>query len=533
MGPIVQAVCDLNENTLTTEDRLDLIKSLSAADQLTVVEAILQTSGNAGRALRKLESTNKELHEIVQNLTRSPLHPAFFKNWVTIGENQFARVHCNGEERLVSAAPELDTSSLGTGSTVFLSAERNTVLSCATQPDVHVGQVGRVCDLYGETGVIVREHDQEITLERTFWLQQQSIKEGDQILWCPKTRLVWQVLSTANVNGVEHLTYHADQPPPRFAGYDEIRTNVITTFLNSVERPDLAAKYGAAPDQGALLLYGPPGCGKTLLARNLAHELKANFFVINASSVYSQWVGKSEQNVIDAFKAARKAKPALLFIDEVDAIGRVRGGTSSQYADRVVSVLLTQLEGAAGTPGIGVVAACNRVELVDPALRSRFGKQFLLGQPKRNALREIARIHFPETLPYRSEQTRERSIDLLVQHLTSPNANIDIATARFRNGKEQLITTRDLVSGRTVKQIAQAVGEAAFMREFCDGISGITEGDVAAAVENVAVGWRETLCVANVRGYVGNLPDDVDVVSVTPVTDRGRTSVYLHSGGAA
>ncbi|MDH3716243.1 MAG: AAA family ATPase, partial [Gammaproteobacteria bacterium] len=420
--PLLRMVCDVGEDAPSADDKLQLINGLPTEHQPDVMESLVRSLSDAGKAMHQLNAVNKELHASVVQLTRHPWHVATFRSWEEIGGRRDARVFCAGEDRLVGVAPDVDSSLLGAGASVFLSAERNVVLSSATRHSFEPGRVGKVCDVHGDHGVIVREQDQEITLGRAHWLSDATIKSGDQIVWCPKTFIVLEVMQSSSVPGVEELARQVDDAPPRFAGYEGVRDSVIGGFAYAMTQPDTAASYGIAPAEGALLLYGPPGCGKTLLARNLAHELGVKFFVINAASVYSPWVGESEQNVIEAFRKARDAAPALLFIDEIDAIGRVRGGRGQQHSDRVTSLLLTQMEGAAGTPGIGVVGACNRVDLLDPALRSRFGKQYLLPPPKRAALKEIVATHLSATLPYRSEDTRDRSIDAVVQRLTNPNA---------------------------------------------------------------------------------------------------------------
>ena len=527
LNAAVETLCDIGENAPGNNEKLSMVDAISMENRSQVIKALVRRLAEAATATRELSSVNAELHEMVANLTRKPLHVATFKCWVDVGGHNLARVFCAGEERLVTPAINLDTSTFGTGETVFLSAERNTLLSRAPNRRSHLGQLGDVREAHDNGCVIVREHGTDVSVERAHWLCDRTITEGDRIIWCPKSRLVLDVLDSAKVPGVQQITCEPDDPPPRFAGYDEIRDAVINGFTCAFAQPDTAARYGISPAEGALLLFGPPGCGKTLLARNLAHELNARFFVINASRIYSPWVGESEQHLDDAFRRARKAAPALLFIDEIDAIGRVRGGVAQHHADRVASLLLTQMEGAGGTPGIGIIAACNRLDLLDPALRSRFGRQFMLPPPRRSALRDIVATHLHPALPYRTDSAREACIDALVHQLSSPNAGIELATVRFRDGKTREVTTRDLVSGRAVKQIVEAACETAFRREVNQGIVGIDVPDVTLATEATIAGWRNVLCVGNVRNYLSDLPDDVDVVAVDPVTDLAQPARYL------
>ena len=527
---IRQALCAMGKQALSPEEKLTLLKQLPDEQQQIALDQLVHQLGAADVELKKLELTNKELHKLIQELTQQPLYLATFKHWAEVGDSQYALVFCNGEERLVAISPDVDASTLDTGDTVYLSSERNTVLCTGKRVADHAGQLGRVRDVYGCNGIIVSEHDVEVTLERAHWLKDKKIKVGDQIVWCPRNRLVLNVIESTQVPGVEKITRDIKNPPPDFAGYEDICDEVINGFVTALSHPETALRYGINPAENALLLYGPSGCGKTLLARNLAYQIGAKFFVINASAIYSPWVGESERQLIDAFRNARESAPALLFIDEIDAIGRVRGGSGQQHSDRVASVLLTQMDGAAGTPGIGIIGACNRVDLLDSALTSRFSRRFMLRAPKREALRAIAQVHFAEHYPYRNGNSRARCIDAMIDGLTSPNADNKIATIRFRDGKTREIQARDLTSGRAVKQIVGAACESAFRNEAQHNLTGIDVGDVQMALEKTILRWRETLCVENIRGYVSDLPDDIDIVAVNPVTDMARPALYLRAG---
>lgn len=135
-----------------------------------------------------------------------------------------------------------------------------------------------------------------------------------------------------------------------------------------IRYPDTFARLGLEPPRG-VLLYGPPGCGKTFVVRALANESDANLVSVKGAELLSKWVGESEAGVREIFRRARAAAPAIVFIDEIDALAPTRGGsTDSGVTDRVVAQLLTELDGVEPIRGVAVVGATNRPDLVDPAL---------------------------------------------------------------------------------------------------------------------------------------------------------------------
>jgi transitional endoplasmic reticulum ATPase len=132
--------------------------------------------------------------------------------------------------------------------------------------------------------------------------------------------------------------------------------------------PDTFDRLGIEPPRG-VLLYGPPGCGKTFLVRAIAGQGKANVLSVKGAELLSKWVGDSERAVRELFRRARDASPSLVFLDEIDALAPVRGqATDGGTTDRVVASLLTELDGVESLRNVVVVGATNRPDLIDPAL---------------------------------------------------------------------------------------------------------------------------------------------------------------------
>jgi len=135
-------------------------------------------------------------------------------------------------------------------------------------------------------------------------------------------------------------------------------------------RPELFHKFGMNPSKG-VLFYGPPGCGKTLLAKAIANECQANFISIKGPELLTMWFGESESNVRELFDKARQASPCVLFFDELDSIARSRGsslGDAGGAGDRVINQILTEMDGIGAKKNVFIIGATNRPDIIDPAV---------------------------------------------------------------------------------------------------------------------------------------------------------------------
>lgn len=161
-----------------------------------------------------------------------------------------------------------------------------------------------------------------------------------------------------------------------------------------LRHPQLFKAIGIKPPKG-VLMYGPPGTGKTLMARAVANETGAFFFLINGPEVMSKMAGESESNLRKAFEEAEKNAPAIIFIDEIDSIAPKRDKTNGEVERRVVSQLLTLMDGMKARSNVVVIAATNRPNSIDPALRrfGRFDREVDIGIPDATGRLEVLRIH--------------------------------------------------------------------------------------------------------------------------------------------
>lgn len=175
---------------------------------------------------------------------------------------------------------------------------------------------------------------------------------------------------------------------------NEVALNSLKELCEYLKNPDRYAHYGARMPKG-VLLYGPPGTGKTLLARALAGEAQVPFFALSGSDFVEKYVGVGASRVRNLFKKARKAGKCVIFIDEIDAMGKRRDDQSSDERDQTLNALLSEMSGFHTGDGVLIIAATNRMEMLDPALLrpGRFDRQIEVGLPGRAERLSILKLH--------------------------------------------------------------------------------------------------------------------------------------------
>ncbi|WP_030442571.1 AAA family ATPase [Actinoplanes subtropicus] len=240
-------------------------------------------------------------------------------------------------------------------------------------------------------------------------------------------------------------------------GMQEVKKRLEVSFLGPLRNPKLRTLFGKSL-RGGLLLYGPPGCGKTFLARAVAGEMGAAFISLSITDVLNMWVGSSERNLHDLFQSARGHAPCVLFLDEIDALGHKRSQLNSSSMRTVVNQLLTELDGVDGNnDGVFVLAATNAPWDIDAALRrpGRLDRTLLVLPPDRAARAAILEYHL-----------RDR-----------PVAGIDL-------GKVADVTEH--YSGADLAHVCETAAEFAMRDSIATGdIRMISQADMLAAAREV------------------------------------------------
>ena len=259
-------------------------------------------------------------------------------------------------------------------------------------------------------------------------------------------------------------------------GLEDVKRELQEAVEWPMKYPGLYDKLGHNMPRG-ILLHGPSGTGKTLLAKAVATQSEANFVSVRGPELLSKWVGESERGIREIFKRARQSAPCVVFFDEIDSIAPIRGaGGETAVTERVVSQLLTELDGMENMHGVIVLAATNRADMIDPALLrpGRFDKIIQIPLPDKESRKSILRIN-AEKIPTISEENNPQRVDLdKIAELTDGLSGAD--TASIANTAVSLVIHEFLDSHPDVKDIEKtSIDAKVTMKHFEEAVKKVRE----------------------------------------------------------
>jgi proteasome-associated ATPase len=420
------------------------------------------------------------------------------------------------------------------------------------------GPVTKITELLGPDRLRVgMEHGvQSIVLQRSQDLMKETLKVGDEIRVDPNYRIAVEVLSHSTTEEY-YLETVPELPWEKVGGQED----ALSAIKDAIELPllhaDLFAKFRHQTPKG-FLLYGPPGCGKTLIGKATAYNLTRQltektgedmqqfFMHIKGPEILNMWVGESERMVREIFATAREKRKEgflpFIFIDEAESIlGTRRAGRYSSILSTLVPMFCTEMDGIESLNEVVIILASNRADLIDPAILrpGRIDRKIKVNRPDREAAREIYRIYLTEDLPYDPELVKRTDgvpaaiahlIDRVVETQFSRKDENRFLDVLLRSGKRDTLYRGDLVSGAIIASVVERAKELAIKRAITTMLEeGISESDLLVSLNTE---YEETDIFPPtdiVEDWLKLIDyDSENVVKVSPVRGNGKPAGPSH-----
>jgi proteasome-associated ATPase len=420
-----------------------------------------------------------------------------------------AEIFVDGRQMRVNVHPNLDPFQFEEGQLIVLNEAFNVI-----EPSGYVprGEIASIVDLIADNRAIVLGHTDDqrvVTLAEP--LRREKLKVGDHVLYDPRTHYAFEKLPKSAVEEVV-LEEIPDTTYDKIGGLGE----QIEILRDSVELPyaypDVFAQHKLNPPKG-ILLYGPPGCGKTLIAKAVANSLAksieqrtgkqttAYFLNVKGPELLNKYVGETEHKLREVFKKARdKASedvPVVIFFDEMDSLFRMRGsGISSDMEATVVAQFLSEIDGVESLKNVIVIGASNRQDLIDPAVLrpGRLDLKVKVNRPGREAAREIfskyltAELPFHETARQRYGDDGERiasgMIEDTIERMYRTDDENKFLEVTYAKGEREIFYFKDFASGAMIENIVARAKKKAVKRTIDHDERGIRVEDLIEAVND-------------------------------------------------
>jgi proteasome-associated ATPase len=544
----------LRERVRDLEDEVtSLVRRLQDAPKRvrTLEERLLETKGQLAQAVsqnEKLTFTLREardhiaaLREEVEKLTQPP---AAYATLLSVNDDGTVDVQAAGRKMRVEVSPSIERAELSPGAEVVLNDAYNVVMVRGTEV---VGETATVKEVLedGHRALVVGRADEERVAEIAGQLRDTPLRAGDTVLVDPRSGILLEKLPRPEV---EELVLE-EVPAISYAdigGLDE----QIEQITDAVELPflhqDLFREYDLPAPKG-ILLYGPPGCGKTLIAKAVANSLarkvteatgreaRSYFLNIKGPELLNKYVGETERHIRLVFQRAREkaadGTPVIVFFDEMESLFRTRGsGISSDMEATIVPQLLAEIDGVETLKNVIVIGASNREDLIDPAILrpGRLDVKIKINRPDEAAAGQIYARYLTPDLPLDADEVESlgggdpaKAVAAMIERTVEEMYRTDEANqfleVTYQNGDKEIMYFKDFSSGAMIENIVRRAKKLAIKRELAGGSRGIRVQDL---IDSIHREYKEHEDLPNTTN-----PDDWAKIS----GKKGERIVYVRT----
>jgi proteasome-associated ATPase len=468
---------------------------------------LAQSQGQNERLSVVLRETREQLALLRDEVEKLTAPPNPFGTVLQINADGTVDITSSGRKLRVAVEPTVEIKELEAGQEVILNEAFNIVDVRAFEA---TGEVATVKELLADNRVVViGRGDEEKVVTIGAPVADLRLRAGNHVRIDPRTGFVLERIERPEVEELV-LEEIPDVTYENIGGLND----QIEVIRDAVELPylhrDRFAEYDLAPPKG-VLLYGPPGCGKTLIAKAVANSLakavgeyskdadrKSYFLNIKGPELLNKYVGETERQIRLIFQRAKEKSdegvPVIVFFDEMDSLFRTRGtGVSSDVESTIVPQLLSELDGVESLKNVIVIGASNREDLIDPAILrpGRLDVKIKIERPTREAARRIFTIYLAPDLPFDAEEVAEagsveafleRVVDAAVDKMYAEDADNRFLEVTYANGDREELYFKDFASGAMIENIVRRAKKDAIKREIEGTSRGLRALDLINAI---------------------------------------------------